>query len=178
MGHSLLQSRPSSPPLLLFIEIVVSVAEGVSGHSQSPPRSRTDIHPQECRHEAWGSSQEPSRPRGKQELERPTGSLQGSLVGPTSRTRAREWRADQLLSVVTIEVRPRVIPRLQPQNPMGAGDQIWTLHPPHPAGTVLGKGIITKIRAVAFRKTRDCVGGEWSSNPGRLLVGGSLEWRL
>lgn len=84
-----------------------------------------------------------------------------------------------------MDVEPRLIPRLQPQNSMGAADQISTLplpllpRPPKP-GTVLGKCIITSIRIVALRKTAQGIVlvKEWSSDAGSLPVGRSLEWCL
>lgn len=90
--------------------------------------------------------------KGKQEPERPTGLLHGwaQRAGPGP----GRGGSDPTLGLVTMEVGPGVIPRLRPQNPMGAGDQTWAPPSTSPTcvGTVLGKCVITKIITVAFRK--------------------------
>lgn len=97
----------------------MSVAKGIS-----------DDH-LECRHKACPASrgafwfsEKPQQAKGKQELERPALSLLGSLgrlvKGPGQGVEGKRGS-------VMMDMEPRLIPRLQPQNPMGAADQISTL---------------------------------------------------
>lgn len=69
-----------------------------------------------------------------------------------------------MLGVVIVGMESTLSPRLRPQNPLGAEDQLWTLPstPPAQSGAVFEEYVVTRIGTAlaALRKmTQNCADG-------------------